>query len=408
MKRRLVKVAIAAGAAGAVAVALVTGSAGASKSNTAHAGFVSAAKALRAAVAHGAKPHSNGAANPKSFARPNAADNATTVTTVLSGLDNPRGVLVRSTGSAYVAEAGTGGSKCISDPEFGELCYGYTSKITKLRHDGSVSTFVSGLVSFAGPDGSFATGVDDVDSANDYNLDFIETSAGGMTLGGKADTQAGNLLRAQAHQTPTSFGDIDDVEFSQDPDGQGVDSDPYGVTEGPGAAYQVVADAAGNDLLKVQNGDVSVLAIFPNQVVQTSDGPVIHQPVPTRVALGPDGNFYVGMLGSEFDNGASIWKVTPDGLVSEIAGGFTAIQALDVDKHGNIFVGEMVKSWAGTESGDLTGAVIKVAPNGTQTEIAPGQLTAVGGLAVAPDGSLFVSTNALFPGAGELVHITGI
>jgi hypothetical protein len=407
-RRHLVRATIATGMAGAAALALVS-TAGASKTAThQHSSWATAVQTLRAAAAK-AHPQTSARANARAFDAPNSATSSPTVTTVLTGLNNPRGVMVRPTGSVYVAEAGTGGSTCQSDPEFGTTCAGLTGSITKLRHGGAVSKFETGLLSFAGPDGSFATGVDDVAADGDYNLDFIATSAGpdgtGIT---KVDAQAGNLLRAQAHQTPHSIGDIDDVEFGQDPDGQGPDSDPYGVTEGPGGAYQLVADAAGNDLLKVQDGKVSVFAIFPNQTVETPDGLAIHQPVPTRVVLGPDGNFYVGMLGSEFDNGASVWKVTPQGLISEIATGFTAIQGLAFDKAGNMYVGELVKSWASTEEGDFTGALIKVAKNGTRTEIAAGQLDAIGGVAVAPDGSLYVSTNMLFPGAGELVHITGV
>jgi hypothetical protein len=413
MKRRTIKLAVATTAAAAAALTLA-GSAGAGSlrgsTNHRHAGFASTQQAIRLAIARGAKPHSLGVANPKAYGRANATAAAPTATVVLGGLDNPRGVLVRPTGSAYVAEAGTGGTvKCVDGPE-GTNCAGFTGKITKLQHGGAVSTFVGGLVSLAGPDGSFAVGVDDVAAANDYNLDFIATSTNGESISPKFDAQIGNLLRSQAHQAPHSIGDIDDVELSEDPDGQGPDSDPYGVAEGPGAAYQVVADAAGNDILKVQNGKVTVLAIFPNiPWVDSSGHRHTSQPVPTRITLGPDGNFYVGMLGAGDANQASVWKVTPAGLVSQVAAGFTMITGLAFDKKGNMYVGEMLAGgFAQLGNGDFTGALFKVAPNGTRTEILHGQLAAIGGVATAPDNSVYVTTNSVFPGGGELVHITGL
>jgi hypothetical protein len=364
---------------------------------------------IRLAIANGAQPKSLGKANPAAYGAANNTAAAPTTTVVLGGLDNPRGVIVRPTGSAYVAEAGTGGTNCTGTGE-DTFCWGLTGKITKLQHGGAVSTFVGGLVSFAGPDGSFAGGIDDVAAANDYNLDFIATSTNGESLGTKPDAQIGNLLRAQARQQPHSIGDIDNVEFTFDPDGQGIDSNPYGVTEGPGAAYQVVADAAANAILKVQNGKVTVLAIFPNNAFVDAEGNQhINQEVPTRVTLGPDGNFYVGMLGSEEQDQASIWKVTPQGLITEWARGFNAITGLAFDKKGNLYVGELVKDWgAAFGEGDFTGALIKVAPNGTRTEVATGQLAAIGGVATAPDNSVYVTTNSVFPDAGELVHVTGL
>ncbi|MDX6286947.1 MAG: hypothetical protein QOG53_2432 [Frankiales bacterium] len=412
MKRRTMKIAVATAASAAAALAL-TASAGAGpvKVGTArdHSGFTTTKTAIRAAIARNAKPHSLGQANPQAYGRANSTAATPTATVVLGGLDNPRGVIVRPTGSAYVAEAGTGGPTCQGTGE-DEGCYGFTGKITKLQHGGAVSTFVGGLISLAGPDGSFAVGVDDVAAANDYNLDFIATSAGPDPISPAADAQLGNLLRAQAHQKPHSIGDVDNVEFTFDPDGQGMDSDPYGVAEGPGAAYQVVADAAGNDILKVQNGKVTVLAIFPNNNFVDADGNQhFNQEVPTRIALGPDGNFYVGMLGSEEQDQGSIWKVTPQGQITEWARGFNAVQGLAFDKKGNLYVGELVSNWgAAFGGGDFTGSLIKVAPNGTRTEILAGQLTAIGGVATAPDDSVYVTTNSLFPDAGELVHITGL
>ena len=59
--------------------------------------------------------------------------------------------------------------------------------------------------------------------------------------------------------------DISSYEAEHNPDGSPVpDSNPYSVLAEPGG--RVVADAGGNDLLRVRsNGDTSTLAVFPSR-----------------------------------------------------------------------------------------------------------------------------------------------
>ena len=54
---------------------------------------------------------------------------------------------------------------------------------------------------------------------------------------------------------------------------------------------------------------------------------------------------------------------------------------------------------------DWTGALIKVRRNGTRTELAEGALTAPGGIAIGPDGSLYVTNNSIYPKIGEVLRI---
>ncbi len=51
------------------------------------------------------------------------------------------------------------------------------------------------------------------------------------------------------------------------------------------------------------------------------------------------------------------------------------------------------------------GALIKIAPNGHRTEIAAGTLMAPGGMAIAGDGSIYVSVNSISPTSGQVVRI---
>jgi sugar lactone lactonase YvrE len=89
------------------------------------------------------------------------------------------------------------------------------------------------------------------------------------------------------------------------------------------------------------------------------------------------------------------------------ATGFDTITAVDFGPDGSLYVGELLRSGFGQLArDDLTGAVTRIAPDGGRTELARGRLPAVGGLAVAPDGSVYVSTNSVLPGAGRVVRIT--
>jgi hypothetical protein len=124
----------------------------------------------------------------------------------------------------------------------------------------------------------------------------------------------------------------------------------------PGGDTALVADAAANDLLRVDTeGTVDVLAVFPNALASTANikslvgcpaGPpnicnlppqIPAQPVPTSIAIGPDGWYYVGELkGFPAPTGASrIWRVAPwaswadcgnsDDCQVVFDGGFTSI-----------------------------------------------------------------------------------
>ena len=59
----------------------------------------------------------------------------------------------------------------------------------------------------------------------------------------------------------------------------------------------------------------------------------------------------------------------------------------------------------GLTSNDPTGALIKVAKDGTRTEIASAGLMSPGGLALGMDGSFYVSNHGTAPGGGTVVHI---
>ena len=53
----------------------------------------------------------------------------------------------------------------------------------------------------------------------------------------------------------------------------------------------------------------------------------------------------------------------------------------------------------------LTGALIRLGSGGTRTVVASQGLIAPAGLAIGPDGSIYVSNFGVLPGAGQVVRL---
>ncbi len=346
---------------------------------------------------------------------------------VAEGLNNPRGLAFDHKGALYVAEAGAGGENCFpadpADPE-SQVCIGATGSVTRVWR-GSQVRLATNLPSLAGPDGSFAIGPVDIS--------FQGKGSGFIVIGLGADPALRDQLAATVDPLMASFGqlavmtpqgkwrlttDLAAFEARANPDGGAVDSNPYAVQAFP--SKRLIVDAGGNDLLAVNNKNkIVALASFPDRM---ADAPpflglppgtqIPMQSVPTTAVVGKDGNIYVGELtGFPFPvGGARIYRVPGNGGQPEVfAEGFTAIIDIAFGRDGSLYVLEMFKNGvlAGEFSGDLTGALIKIAPDGTRTEIASDGLVAPGGVAVGPDGALYVTNYSVFPGMGQVVRISG-
>jgi hypothetical protein len=341
---------------------------------------------------------------------------------VVTALDNPRGLNFGPLGRLYIAEAGRGGSgPCGPGPE-GTRCYGASGAITRWNpRTGEVERVADGLPSLATADGSFATGPHDLD------LDILGGAF--LTIGFGGDPREretifgpdGRKFARELYLAP--FGhvlrvkDLGDYEAANNPTGDEIDSNPYGLLSRLGR--QIITDAGANDLLQVRiDGKTSVLATFPNRMVAAP--PFLGLPpgaqismdaVPTSVALGPDGNYYVGQLtGFPFPvGGANVYRVPAGGgTPTVVASGFTHIIDLAFGHDGSLYVLEIAKNGllgALPPNNDWTGALIKVRRNGTRTELATGMLRAPGGIAVGHDGALYVTNNSIFSGIGEVVRI---
>ena len=349
---------------------------------------------------------------------------------VATGLNQPRKVTIGPNGDLFVTEAGltlphpvgcTDGTQAV--------CANPSGAIAEVTPTGTVTTVVSNLPSVnqgsAPPHGPGVSGPSGITIERNHIQYLIQNQNIDPTTGnetyGPAGTLLGDLLQSPvvaggappAPQVEAQFGPY---EAKNNPDkGAGatggeppIDSDPYGVV-----AYQgglAIADAAGNDVLFFKNGTISTLAVLP--LVAENGGQA--QAVPTSLAVGPDGHLYIGELGgveSGNDVGvANIYKLVNGKLVT-VASGLTTVVDIAFDQAGRLLALEYDQNGL-FDMTHAPGALIRINRDGTRTTLASNGLAAPGGLAVAKDGSVYVTDFSISDGTnvpgtgGELVRVS--
>ncbi|CAN5601281.1 hypothetical protein BH23CHL2_BH23CHL2_21220 [soil metagenome] len=343
---------------------------------------------------------------------------------IADGLNNPRGIHVSDDGVVYVAEAGIGGDDCITVPGEGEegdfeLCFGDTGSVVMIS-DGEQSAAASGLTSLdlgggesVGPQDVVAT-LDGLYVIMGLGADPAERDALGDIAG-----DLGWIVYPLEPGTVDRVVDVAAYEGDANPDGKGIDSNPYSFVM-DGAGGWVVSDAGMNALVHVDSeGTISTLAVFEDRLVDAPpflglpDGEQIPmESVPTGVVQGPDGAFYVGELpGFPFEPGmARVWRVTAEGDAEVYAEGFTNIIDVAFDGAGNLYVLEMIAGGllnaSEEDPASAASRIVQFAPDGTQTTVVDSGLIFATGLAAGPDGALYVSNFGVMPGMGQVVRIT--
>lgn len=320
---------------------------------------------------------------------------ATTV--VMSGLDNPRGLAFGPQGALYVAEAGRGGPGPCIVLRGGPQCYGPTGAVSRLWH-GEQERIATGMPSYGSP----------ASTTGPHDISFHGLGGGYVTLGlgfegaprSELDGigyQLGWLVRLPASGHWRNDVDVAAHEFSFNPGGGPLDSNPYGVLAQAGG--QVVTDAGANALLRVEaNGDMSTLATFPSRPQgRPTDA------VPTAVAVGPDGAYYVSELtGIPFAAGASrIYRVVPGQAPTVAWSGFTTVIDITFDPDGNLYV---LEHSTGPVFFQLPGRLVKVAPDGARTTVID-NLARPGSVALGPDGAIYISNRSTSIGTGEVLRV---
>jgi hypothetical protein len=339
---------------------------------------------------------------------------------IASHLDNPRGLAVGSNGALYVAEAGQGGSgRCIPGPEgSGEVCYGATGAVTRIWR-GRQARIATGLPSLAGSDGGFAVGPHDVSlwGSSVYTIVGLAANPARRSALGPAGADFGQLVTLAARGRWRTIADVAAYETAANPDRGALDSNPYAVLALPNK--WIVVDAGANALLQVApNGSIKTLAVFPTRMVPAPPMPgrpdaaqaIPMQSVPNSVVRGPDGAYYVGELtGFPFPvGGARVYRVVPGKAPKIYATGFTNIIDLAFACDGSLYVLEITAKGllqAGGPGGDPTGALIRVARNGTQTTVVSQGLVMPTSVAIGPDGGIYVSNFGVFAEKGQVVRV---
>ena len=344
------------------------------------------------------------------------------LTVVADGLDNPRGIGFGPDGALYVAESGSGGSgPCIESPEGGESCFGRTGAVTRITKR-SQHRVLTGLPSTAEEGGVAASGPVDLGFSGWTGYLLVGNPGGGTATRkqfGPGAARFGKLLKVDLHGIRT-VADFPRFEEKNNPDkgagaepGFEIDSNPNGLLVG--RRSQLVTDAGGNDLLKVDHkGRISVVAVFPPRLVPAPPGipdlppEIPMQAVPTSVVKGPDGAYYVGQLtGFPFPVGAAnVWRVVPGHKPKVFAAGFTNIIDIAFDRHGRLYVLEIATNGllSAGENELPQGRLVRVNRDGSRETLASEGLSAPGGF-VLGHGAAYITNNSILSDAGQVVKV---
>jgi hypothetical protein len=347
-------------------------------------------------------------------------------------------------GTLLVSEAGLNtippGCKNGSQPQ----CVNPSGAIAEVTTAGKVTTLVKGLPSInggkgSGPGAGGPSGVAYVDGqlqflVQDQNLNqktgaetygpggqWLGTLSSAPAAGGKPTLEANLGLYEGAHNPDHGAG----AKFW---DEQPIDSDPYAVVSWNGGL--AIADAAGNDVLFYSNGTLSTLAVLPlipETIPANAEGKgepphtivAGAQPVPTSLAVGPNGDLYIGELGGGDDVGvASVYQLTPAGQLSMYRTGFTMIGDIAFDHQGRLLVLEMSIGGLPGLSGPGVppfGELIRVNADKSRTVLASTGLLMPAGMTVTPDGTVYLTNLSILQGSndpyfpkysGEIVRVT--
>jgi hypothetical protein len=356
-----------------------------------------------------------------------AASAATTITTVVSGLNNPRGVAFDSAGRMYLSESGIFSN---SAPVITR-----TGRVSKYRADGAMWQKVwtnGGFESLSSAEnGPEVLGPEGISAAGGNVAMIMSESINGVHAAtGLTPHQLGLLYGLDpANGRARPVTNIGNQEYAWTGDHQSLaphdfpDSNPYAVlVTGSGSGQRTfVADAGANTINEVRrNGTVRVISYIPNDPQFDA--------TPTCIAQGRDGMLYVATLdlltNSTFGpNGpdiggnpghSNVWRVNPNASYPTRpqlwATGLTTVSSCTFDRAGNFWATELFRQNRQGPPGDLvkiTSSEVARRTTDDLIHIGGGSLPLPGGIAQGPGGAMFVTLQAdnPAPGSGSVVKV---
>lgn len=312
------------------------------------------------------------------------------ITTIASGLTNPRGFGWGPDGTLYLAQAGSGGDNHVALVEGFTVDNGLTASVATVV-DGCATPVALGLPSILWEEAGWVWGAMDVAFLD--GVPYVLISGAGPSW--FSPTSVSGVFRLNDDGTMTRIGDVSswlpdnppaEVPFDYGQDGSLFD------LEAAGDAL-LLSEAVGGQLLKVSlDGEISSLA-------DLSAGHL----VPTGIAVDEEGNAYIGheTAAPYVEGGAPVLKVTPDGEVSEYLTGLTVTTDLAIGPDGALYAVEMATGFSG-ETAEMpvdSGRVVRMTGPDSFEEVVT-DLPYPVNIGFDADGQLLISGPAFSPDAG--------